>query len=303
MKDFLSAFMKLSWLGWAQSGVALASKGPLPLEVLVAEVTGETAPAFALSLGSPDRFRKVTAQVMRPTGEILGYIKLPLTEGATERVRHEAARLASLWGFADLRRHIPRVLHAGEWGDSYILFQSSGPAGSGPTEFGRAHEEFLLALRSAHQVEKPGSVLVEEAARSWRQLQPLLNSEWTELGEKALERARQALTGRKVSCGISHGDFAPWNTRMEDGRLFVYDWESAAWEAPLEWDRIHFHVQVSSLLGRTNGWVGHFERTPKEKAVFLLYLLNSLRPILKEGAALKYERAKFRKQLLAAVLR
>jgi hypothetical protein len=285
MKGFLSALTKMNWLGWAQSGVVLASTEPLPLEALVAEVTGETAPAFALSLGRPHRLHKVTVQVMRPTGEVLGYIKLPLTEAATERVGHEAAMLASLWGFADLRPHIPRVLHAGEWGDSYILLQSSGPAGPGPTEFGHAHEEFLLALQSVHSVEKPGQAIAAEVEFRWQNLEPQLDAELRRLGRDVLARARKQLDGSSVPCSIHHGDFAPWNTRMESGRLFLFDWESASFEAPVCWDAFHFRVQVEGLLekksdGRSAG--GLLESCKPE---FLLYLLNSLCQLLEEDPA------------------
>jgi hypothetical protein len=283
MKGFVSALMKMNWLGWAQS-VALASKEPLPLEALVAEVTGETAPVFALSLGSPHRSHKVAVQVMRPTGEILGYIKLPLTEAAKARVRHEAAMLASLRGFADLRPHIPRVLHAGEWGDSYILFQSSGPAGPSPTEFGSTHEEFLLAFKSVHHVEKPGQAIAAEVERRWQSLEPQLDAELRQLGGGALARARQQLDGCTVLCGIHHGDFAPWNTRVKSGRLFLFDWESASLEAPACWDAFHFRVQVQGLVRKKSD--GRWESMREgHKPEFLLYLLNSLCQLLEEDPA------------------
>jgi len=285
MKGFLSAVTRMNWFGWARSGVVLASKEPLALETLVAGVTGETAPVFALSLGRPHRYRKVVIQIMRPTGEILGYIKLPLTEAATERVRHEAAMLASLWGFADLRRRIPRVLHAGEWGDSYILFQSSGPAESGPTEFRHAHEEFLLTVQNVCRVEKPGRAIAAEVERRWQRVELELDRELRQLGRGVLARAGQQLDGSTIRCGIHHGDFAPWNTRVEGGRLFLFDWESASFDAPACWDAFHFRVQVEGLLKKKR------DRRPAEglpksgKPEFLLYLLNSLCQLLEEDPA------------------
>ena len=110
------------------------------------EVTGEREPTFAMSLGVGGNVRKLTVQVMRPNGEILGYIKLPLTEAAAERVRREAGILERLRHFAPLRPHIPKVLYAGEWSDGYILFQSPGPPSPGPVEFGALRESFLRAL-------------------------------------------------------------------------------------------------------------------------------------------------------------
>lgn len=301
MKGLLSAVTRMSWLGWAQSGVVLASKEPLALETLVAEVMGETAPVFALSLGRPHRYRKVVIQVMRPTGEILGYIKLPLTEAATERVRHEAGALARLWGFADLRPHIPRVLHAGEWKDSYILFESSGPAGSSPTRFGPEHEYFLHALQGVRQVEKPGRAIAAEVERRWQRFEPELDRELRQLGRGVLARARQQLDGSPVRCGIHHGDFAPWNTRVKSGSLFLFDWESAALEAPACWDAFHFRVQVEGLLGKKSGGGRTKSMRGSHEPEFLLYLLNSLCQLLEEDpsdrSGIEYRRTLLRESV------
>ena len=97
---------------------------------MVRQVTGEHNPIFALSLGAPGKYRKLTVQVMRPGSEILGYIKLPLTEAASGRIRREAAALQRLGAYPALRPHVPRVLHSGDWESGYILFQSGGPVGS-----------------------------------------------------------------------------------------------------------------------------------------------------------------------------
>ena len=120
------------------------------------EVTGECQRSLPCRWAPRDRFRKLTIQVMRPEGEILGYIKLPLTEAATERVRHEAEMLGRLWNFPALRCHIPEVLYAGDWENGYILFQSRGPSYPGPIQFNNLHEDFLQILRGLHQAQKPG---------------------------------------------------------------------------------------------------------------------------------------------------
>ena len=48
--------------------------------------------------------------------------------------------------------------------------------------------------------------------------------------------------------GISHGDFAPWNCSIVDGKLYVWDWEDAG-----PWiegkDEAWFKNQVKKLLG------------------------------------------------------
>jgi hypothetical protein len=235
---------------------------------------------------------------MGPDGEILGYIKLPLTDAAAERVRHEAETLNHLWTFPALRSHIPRALYSGEWGDGAILFQSGGPSRPGPVLFSRQYEEFLRLLWGIHTAEKPGDVLWEEVAARWRKAEPGLDSAWRALGQAALAKARRELEGVMVPCGVAHGDFVPWNTRAADGRLYVFDWESASWEAPNSWDMFHFKTQVAALLNKKNDLHISSDRRSGERASFLLYLLNSACQLFGEESPDRVG-LRFRQQLLA----
>jgi hypothetical protein len=283
LKTLACLGIRAGWNRWGGGRVLVASRGPLPLEALVREVTGEREPQFAMSLGVGGKFRKLTVQVMRPNGEILGYVKLPLTGAATQRVRHEAAVLERLCDFAPLRPRIPKVLYAGEWADGFLLFQSTGPQRPGPKAFGNLHEEFLRTLWGVHEIKKPGSVLVEEVSTRWQKLALLLDIGLRTLGERALDRAYRELDGLTIPCGISHGDFCPWNTRVENGRLFLFDWESAAWGAPISWDVFHFYLKVASLLGIEKGKESALAGTAASKGSFLLYLLNSISEYLEEA--------------------
>ena len=163
---------------------------------------------------------------------------------------------------------------------------------------GAAHEAFLQRLAAARGEEIAGEEIVERTAARWRATAPGVSSEWRALGDEALRRAHVELRGGRVACGIAHGDFAPWNTRDAGSeRLFVYDWEAAAWEAPLGWDMFHFQVQVASLLG------GRAWRPParRERALFWLYLLDSAcLGIAEQSAACRG--VEFRRQLLRAEL-
>ena len=302
LKGLLTIMVAAHCSRFAPHRVRVASRGALPLEVLVREVTDECQPVFAVSLGTKMRFRKLTVQVMRPDGEILGYIKLPLTDAAVERVCHEADTLNRLWGFATLRPHIPRVLYCGEWGDGTILFQSGGPSRPGPELFNRQCEEFLQLLWGFHTAEKPGRVLWEEVAARWRKAEASLASSWQALGQAALTRAKRELDGVMVSYGVAHGDFAPWNTRVGDGQLYVFDWEYASWEAPTLWDIFHFKTQVMALLNKKNGLSGFRNKCSGERASFLLYLLNSVCQLLDEGPPSLGVGLECRRQLIAKEL-
>ncbi|MBI3668703.1 MAG: hypothetical protein HY237_02825 [Acidobacteria bacterium] len=283
LKFLLVGAIKAGWQGWAGDQILLATRQPLALERLVQDVTGEAHPSLALSLGSPNSHCKLTVQAMRPGGETLGYIKLPLRRTAVERVRHEAGVLSRLWDFEYMRPHIPRVLHAGEWEGSYLLFQSPGPISRGPVEFGPMHEGYFQRLWSVQTVSKPGHAVVEEVSRNWRALEPAMNDRWRELGSRALGRARAELNGIMIPCGVMHGDFGPSHTRVRRGELYVFDWEVAAWDAPNLWDIFNFHLM--SWRGWNRDGAGQFPRgnEPGERASFLLYLLDSLCGFFVEG--------------------
>lgn len=305
-KKVLGWAIRMGWQGWPRHKVLVVPRGPSPLETMIQEIVGERSLALSMSLGRPGAFRKLTIQVMRPSGEILGYIKLPLTEAATPRVQREAEALAQLQKFTDLRPHIPRVLHAGPWGDAYLLFQSPGPSHSGPVGFGASHREFFETLHRVHQAERPGHELVEEVGASWRMFTPRLDEEWRELGQSVLEEAERKLSGATVECGITHGDFAPWNTRAGNGYLFVFDWESASWRASIHWDIFHFHVQVASLLrgkmaASSKKVLASWSNRPWEAALLKLYALVSVLRLIEEGAPISSPAIAFRRRLLAGL--
>jgi hypothetical protein len=302
LKALLAGAIQAGWRGWGCDRLMLETSKPLALERLVQKITAEKHPAFALSLGLPHRYRKLVIQAMRPGGEVLGYIKLPLTEAAHERVRHEAKVLNELWGFQPLRPHIPQVFYADEWEDSSIFFESPGPTRPAGVELGPMHEQFLRTLWSVQRVEKEGDTLVSDVARQWNRVEPFLNSEWRELGAAALDRARQILTGRKIPCGVAHGDFDPCNTRISFGRLFVFDWETASWDVPNSWDIFYFHLMSGNRVRAKSAIHFTARLEPWERGSFLLFLLRSLSESFEGGTAPDHSNVEFRKQLLVGEL-
>ncbi|MGI9072204.1 MAG: polysaccharide deacetylase family protein [Bryobacteraceae bacterium] len=250
------------------------------MESLVHEVTGEAQPIFALSLGRQAAVRKLTVQVMRPDGEILGYLKLPFTLAAAERVRNEANVLERLWTFPALRPHVPHLLYAGVWNEGYVLFQSSLQGNLAPTNLSSMHKTFLQTLWNVRRIDRPGVSLVDEMGAKWSKAVALLGPEWKELGQEVLRRSARELDGRTICCGISHGDFTPWNTRVSQGRLLLFDWESSHWEAPNSWDIFHFGLQTAVSLNKEVATSFSGER--REEATYLLYLLSSVIQFVQE---------------------
>jgi hypothetical protein len=300
LKSMVIAMAKLGCVGCFRSRILVASRGPLRLETLVHEVTGEQHLIFALSLGRRAAVRKLTVQVMRPPAanngkapHVLGYMKLPLTNVASERVRHEAGTLERLWNFPSLRKHIPRLLCACNWNNTYVLFQSPLEGAIGPTHLNRMHEEFLQKLRNVYRVEKPGKTLIQKVGARWEKVAPLLGAKWDELGREVLVRATRVINDKILPFSIMHGDFAPWNTRVRDKELLLFDWESADWEAPTMWDMSHFELLTTTNLGKNGGH--HTFDVEFGGTFFMLYVLNSVCQFFEEG---NYEAIGHRQRLL-----
>jgi hypothetical protein len=281
IKKALIGMIRTGWDGWPHLKITFASKVRLPLEDLVYATTEESHPLFALSFGRQAAVRKLAVQVMRPNGDLLGYIKLPLTDAAIERVRNEAFALERLSSFAAIKQHIPRLLYAGYWNGTYLLFQSAVEGNRGPLTFGQLHESFLRKLWDVHPVAFPVPALVDRLAKRWDRVVGRLGEDWRQLAKEVFRRASQHAQGTLLPCGVMHGDFTPWNTRSRGNQLLVFDWESASWEVPNTWDIFHFRMQANYFLEKRKEFAFP-RREPAEERSFALYLLNSVSQFLEE---------------------
>lgn len=305
MKSLIVRMRAHGWQALGRQTILVASKEPPAIERLVTEITGEQRCTFALSLGTPGTYQKLTVQVSRSDGSILGYFKMPITSSAGERLRNEAAFLRRLATFQQLRAHIPKLLFAGDWNNNTIIFQSSLEGEAGPVSFSKLYQDFLDALQHCEPSRITGKLLAEKMAERWEKLVPRMATKWLALGRDALKTIMQELNGATIPCGFHHGDFAPWNARVHRGKLFVFDWESARYDAPSLWDQFHFLTQTECVLKAR-----HAASSPvreQNRALYLLYLLDSAIQAVEEEArqfAIDYREKEIRRclapQLMAA---
>jgi len=252
---------------------------------------------FAISLGTPGPHRKPVIQLMTPNGGILGYVKVGWNKATNMLVRHEAEVLRELAGIPFSSLIAPRLLYSGWWGEHLLCIQLTpeGPLEAPPQEFTARHLEVLKEIAAIRTV--------------WTSLQQ--SSFWKALKERVQE-VRSAYHRHILQQGINaveawvgdtplpfhfrHGDFAPWNMKQVNNRLFLFDWEYAAFEAPPGWDLFHFFVQSMLLLKKWHAgqiraafrkgqlpyqWIEHYLASLGLEAnavspLFLLYLLERL---------------------------
>jgi len=130
--------------------------------------------------------------------------------------------------------------------------------------------------------------VIGEVALRWANSDLTLISDWKNIGQDALQWAGKLLKDN-VSCGIGHGDFAPWNTRVIGDQIYVFDWESMSQRNPLIWDCFHFKAQVMSLLGTAKRSLQACrflddvaDPKPETVGLLLLYLLHSSANLMEE---------------------
>jgi hypothetical protein len=284
LKTLIVQARATGWAGWMRDSILIASRTALPIETLLCEVTGEKRLVLSLSLGTPGAFQKLTVQVMHPAGSILGYLKMPMTEAAGERLRHEATIVRDLSLYSELRPHIPRLLFAGLLGDQYLVLQSALEGRPGPVRYTAPHERFQERLQRCQSAQRTGLCVVEETGQEWDRVAPRMGAKWQTMGREALGIAMRELSGRAVPCGIQHGDFAPWNTRLDNGDLGLFDWEAASRNAPLLWDQFHFVTQVECLLKVRQKLESPRDGRKGNRGLYLLYLLSTAGEFWEKGA-------------------
>jgi hypothetical protein len=67
---------------------------------------------------------------------------------------------------------------------------------------------------------------------------------------RAFERVREELGPVRLPLSLCHRDFAPWNTRVGPGGLFVFDWDGAQDGTIPLYDLFHFQAIQAALFAR-----------------------------------------------------
>lgn len=203
---------------------------------------------FAVSLGPPGPHRKPVLQVMTPSGQVLGYAKVGWNEATRGLVQNEV-RVLQMLQDEDLPFTVPRVLYSGDNGAHTLCVQGSPRGGRrpAPPELTTEYVEVLCAL-----ARKGFSRRLLNESRFWKciieRVQRVENAYWRHALHRALEAIHEDWRDREVPFHFAHGDFAPWNALVVDGRLHLFDWEYAQEETPAGYDLFHFLVQTAWLV-------------------------------------------------------
>ena len=241
------------------------------LETALAHTLEETEISTAFYVGVPSPYRKVTAQVLTPTGNTLAYAKIATSPLAQEAVGVERRTLLRLSEKESLRDKVPEVLGCFEWQGGTVLLITAGPAAKGPKQLSRVHSSFCEELFFSFREEAVfgESPMWSRMFETWLRLKhgaPHLLPAHIGL---ALEQLRSELGPVPLPLSLAHGDFVPWNTRLAPQSLFVFDWERATEGVIPLYDAFNFQALQAAVHKRRNG-------LPNRR--FLRHLLDVLWP-------------------------
>jgi hypothetical protein len=184
-------------------------------------------------------------QVLTGSGKVLGYAKVGWSEATNAMVKNEASALARLEKFAPSCFMAPRVLYAGLWNGRYICLESApeGKVEPAPRQMMTLYFDALKELATLHERRIPLG-----GSDFWKNLLGRLRNVpkgyQRSLVQQGILRVEEQLARVDVVFQFRHGDFAPWNAKRVNQRLFLFDWEYAEMEAPVGFDLFHFFLQT-----------------------------------------------------------
>lgn len=229
---------------------------------------GKTCPA--LYFGNPGPLQKLTLYCPNPDGDTHKVTKLALNKSANNAIAREAYWLGTLGQLPEISPFLPRLLGEGALacGRRYLSMQAL-PLGVSSRRFDRRHRHFLCLLAERQDELTPwnqSGAHLRLRERMQKAL-PLMDPQYQELMLHVLEEVEQKIGQTWLPTCLLHSDFAPWNVRLAEQHLYVFDWEYAEESGNPIQDFLHFHL-IQSALRRWPMSAGSMPMLLKEVATY-----------------------------------
>ena len=230
---------------WYRDHIWIAQREIPPMEMVMQPLFPGIELRWALSSGAPEgaRNRKASGLLLAPDGKMLGFVKMASSDIARRILGHEGEILDQLSRIPAIADSVPRSVFFGEVDNIYVLAQTPLPGTPPPLALTAAHHAFLAGL----QMPKTGRAADTATASTLRERLASLPTPPADLLNMC-DRVMAELRQFDVPTTIVHGDFAPWNLRLHNGRIGAFDWEYAEPLGLPLIDEMHYRLQCGWLL-------------------------------------------------------
>lgn len=237
--------------------------------------------------GTPGVHRKVTIQIYKD-GRILGYCKTTDSKDIYALFRHEERILSNL--AEKVVNNIPRCLYSGEWREGEYLFVQTTIKTSRSKvvhKMTSSTTDFLQQLFKKTSVE-----CLFEDTDEYEWIVRLENNLWKlskyeqDVVRKGIEVLKNHFGHETHTFCAYHSDYTPWNMFVEDGKLFVFDFEYAGLSYVPYLDVMHHFTQTGIFEKGWDSTIAYGEFMTEEETfssffqnpqlAYIAYLLDQL---------------------------
>lgn len=255
-KVFKLLFPLIHRISWFRNILKIA-KAECPLDICVQNYINnffdKKQVDFSIFMGTPCKNQKITIQISEGK-QILGYCKLTKSKEVFNLFNKEINTLTTL-RMKGIRQ-IPSCMDSALLSNGYYTFvQSTTKTLNSYTssKLSAKHVSFLKDMKSA-TLQK----INYKNTDFYQYIHELLqHDECFTQSENALLHFLidkvDCYYGVTVEFSIAHSDFTPWNTYIENGKLYVFDFEYALSTCPPYMDAVHFVSQVGHIQKQMSG--------------------------------------------------
>jgi len=207
---------------------------------------------YAYFGGTPGAHKKATIQVYKGKN-VLGYCKITENKDIYALFQHEEKILKELESKKVVG--VPRCLYCGEWKDGEYLFAQTTvktPKSKVEHTLSSKVTSFLKNLKSQTSVKCKFSETDEyEWILRLEQNLNMLSVREQDILCRGIVVLKQYFGDELHTFSAYHGDFTPWNMFLENGKLFVFDFEYAGLRYIPCLDIMH-HITQTGIF--ESGW-------------------------------------------------
>lgn len=240
-------------IGSIGDSLILAQRDRSPLETLLMNILHVSELSISIASGTPSPRRKLTMQLADAKGSVLAYAKYSNRSSIGALIRQEAQAVEHVRQLALKKAVVPALYHHGPIDDGYLMVSAPVNRQAVPSKLYLTPQHMaVLHELAGHRGLTWALGLLRQLEEKITAVKGVISSAWGERLEHAISAMATAPGFGSLPTALSHGDFAPWNIRVDSatGRLILFDWEQGQTDQFLLWDLFHFKTQVDILVRR-----------------------------------------------------